>query len=141
MFNTNLVSIALFICLLLIIGFIAYRQVKENLTQDDPILHRLKVVTEPIHPVMKNLKLYKSKKSYTINKDRIYLCIKDKNGKYYPLNMLVYVLCHEVAHLLNKKDVGHTEEFHRIFDELLEKAVECGAYNPSIPIISNYSQH
>ena len=77
-------------------------------------------------------------KSYTINKDKIFLCLYDENGDYYPLNHMVYVLLHEISHMLNKVDVGHTEAFYQIFDELLAKANKLGVYNFSIPTIDNY---
>lgn len=130
------------ICVAIIIicfGVLITKQIKENHDQDDPMLDRLKFVLIPVHPVIKTLDLYKADKSYTINKQKIYLCVKDKNGEYYPLNMLVYVALHEIAHLLNTYDVGHTEKFHEIFNQLLERAQKLGIYNPSIPIIQNYS--
>ena len=135
--------VAIFLALFLVgvlIWIIAY-QVKEHHLQDDPMLHRLKQVLLPVHPVVANLKLYKGDKSYTINKEKVFLCLKDKKtGEYYPLNHLCYVLLHEIAHVLNTKDVGHTEEFHRIFDDLLAKATNVGAFNPSIPVIQNYCE-
>jgi hypothetical protein len=106
--------------------------------RQDPILFKLKKLTSPLHPDIKNLKLYKSDKSYTINKKKIYLCLKDENGKYYPTNQLVYVFLHEFAHYLNKEDIGHTQTFHDIFEDLLKKAEEKGIYNPNIPMIENY---
>jgi hypothetical protein len=108
-----------------------------HLTQD-PVLFNLKKLTSPLHAEIKNLKLYKSDKSYTINKKKIYLCLKDENGKYYPTNQLVYVFLHEFAHYLNKEDIGHTQTFHDIFQDLLKKAEENGIYNPNIPMIENY---
>jgi hypothetical protein len=116
-------------------------QIKENLQQDDPMLHRLKEVLSPIHPSIERLKLYKSDKSYTINKEKIYLCLHDKNGDYYPLSTLSYVLLHEIAHFLNTYDVGHTPKFYEIFDQLLARAEELGIYNPSIPVDPTYSEH
>jgi len=133
--------IALSIFLIVLILWIIQRQIKEHMEQDDPMLYHLRKVLEPVHPAMKTIKLYKSDKSYTINKEKIFLCLRDKNGDYYPLNMLVYVTLHELAHALNTKDVGHTEEFHRIFDELLLEASKQGAFNHSIPIIQEYSNH
>jgi hypothetical protein len=121
-----------------ILIYLVLHQVKEYHLQDDPMLHILKKVLEPVHPIFKTLKLYKADKSYTINKDKTFLCLYDKNGDYYPINMLIYVLLHEVSHSLNTVDIGHTEEFHRIFDKLLNRAIELGVYNPSIPIIQNY---
>ena len=121
-----------------ILIYLVLHQVKEYHLQDDPMLHILKKVLEPVHPIFKTLKLYKADKSYTINKDKTFLCLYDKNGDYYPINMLIYVLLHEASHSLNTVDIGHTEEFHRIFDKLLNRAIELGVYNPSIPIIQNY---
>jgi predicted metal-dependent hydrolase len=90
---------------------------------------------------MDGIKLYKSNKSFTINKEKTFLCLYDKDGNYYPLNMIIYVLLHEIAHSLNVLDVGHTENFHEIFDQLLEEATKMGIYNPSIPIIQDYCNH
>ena len=137
----NWVSVSIAACLVAVLVYHVNRQIKENMQQDDPMLHRLREVLEPVHPVVRTLRLYKAEKSYTINKERIYLCLLDADGDYYSLNTLVYVLLHEIAHLLNTKDVGHTEEFHRIFDDLLFRAAEIGSFNPSIPIPSDYSQH
>jgi hypothetical protein len=124
--------------LVAVLVYLIFNQVKEYHLQDDPMLDILKKILTPVHPIFKTLKLYKADKSYTINKDKTFLCLYDENGNYYPINMLIYVLLHEVSHSLNTKDVGHTEEFQRIFDELLAKATELGVYNPSIPIIQNY---
>ena len=76
--------------------------------------------------------------SYTINKQEIYLCLRDeKNRVYYNDNMLVYVLLHELSHVLCKS-IGHTEEFHAIFDQLLQEAVAEGIYNDSEPPSEDY---
>lgn len=137
----NWVAIVLAVILTVILLWVIICQVREHHLQDDPMLHHLKQILEPVHPEIKTAKIYKADKSYTINKDKIFLKIRDENGQYYPQNMLVHVLIHEIAHMLNKKDVGHTEEFHRIFDELLIRATETGAFNPSIPIITSYSDN
>lgn len=130
-------SIAVFILMTILI-YLMINQIQEYHLQDDPMLHILKKILTPVHPIFKTLKLYKADKSYTINKERTFLCLYDSNGDYYPINMLIYVLLHEVSHSLNTTDIGHTEEFHRIFEELLGKAISLGIYNPSIPIIQNY---
>lgn len=114
---------------------------KECMLQSDPKLYELKKICVDIHPVVKDLKLYKGQKSYTINKEKIYICLLDENGQYYPINMLIYVFLHELAHLLNKEDTGHTEKFHEIFQQLINKAHKLGVYNPSIPPIDNYCMH
>lgn len=135
----NWIAIGLALILVGILIWIIICQVREHHLQDDPMLHRLKDVLTSVHPIFTKLKLYKSdKNSYTLNKEKVFLKVKDPNGDYYPLNMLTYVTLHEGAHVLNKQDVGHTEEFHRVFDELLARATEVGAFNPSIPIIKEY---
>ena len=129
---------------MLIIGFIIWwvtKCVKEHHLQDDPMLFKLKDILRPLHPDINKLKLYKGKKSYTINKDKIYLCLKDENDEYYPINMLVYVLLHEFAHYINKDDIGHTEKFHQIFEDLIDKANNMGIYDASIPPIEKYCMH
>ena len=132
-----------FTATLLIVGIIWWvtRCIKEHHLQDDPMLFKLKEIIEPLHPDLKNLKLYKGNKSYTINKDKIYLCLEDENNEYYPTNFLIYVLLHEISHYLNKDDIGHTEKFHKIFEDLIEKANNMGIYNSSIPPIDNYCMH
>jgi len=139
--KTNVWTIGSAIVLIVVFGLLVKKQIRENMDRSDPMLERLRDLLIPIHPGFKNVKLYKADKSYTINKDKIYLCLRDKKtGEYVTLNMLVYVILHEYAHFLNKEDVGHTKHWQDIFDSLLVKASEIGIYNPSIPIIDDYSE-
>lgn len=131
--------IVIILSLLLLLTFsVVFYSINEKFKQNDPMILKIKKLCEPLHPDVKNIPMYKSNKSYTINKKKIYLCLTDKNNEYYPLNQLVYVFIHELAHYLNKDDVGHTEKFYEIFQELLEKANDLGIYNASIPPIDNY---
>jgi len=90
--------------------------------------------------LMDKINLYRGDKSYTINKKNIYICLRDENQKYYPMNMLVYVTAHEISHVLCNS-VGHTEEFHDIFDALLLELTRDGIYNPSDEIILDYCEN
>jgi hypothetical protein len=90
--------------------------------------------------ILYDLTLEDGIKSYTINKENIYLCLKDENNKYYENNMLVYVLLHEISHTICD-EVGHTKKFHLYFQELLKKAIELKVYNSDIPIIKNYCSY
>jgi len=87
--------------------------------------------------IMDEIRFYEDDQSYTINKEKVYLCLKDKKGKYYGKNMIIYVTLHEIAHVICD-EIGHTEKFKQIFDELLYEASVRGIYNPSIPIVQNY---
>ena len=138
--NVWLIVIILILSLGCIIGWVVWN-VKENHLQEDPMLWKLKDMLTPLHPEVKNVKLYKGNKSYTINKKQIYICLKDENDQYYPTNHLVYVMIHELAHLINKDDIGHTQKFHDIFEDLLDKAHKLQLYNPSIPPIENYCNY
>ena len=140
--NKNVWIIVIIVILILFaIIFSIYWNIRENHLQEDPMLWKLKEILTPLHPSVKQLRLYKSDKSYTINKEKIYLCLKDEKDEYYPTNHLLYVMIHELAHLVNKDDVGHTPKFHAIFEELLDKAYDLGIYNPSIPPIENYCNY
>jgi hypothetical protein len=87
--------------------------------------------------ILNDLTLCKGEKSYTINKEDIFLCLKDENNKYYEDNMLIYVLLHEIAHHVTVS-IGHTPEFHEKFQILLKKAEELKIYDSTIPVVKNY---
>ena len=134
------------ICLLIIGGIIWWitSTIRENHLQDDPKLFELKDRIKPLgefYPNLKDVKLYKGDKSYTINKEKIYLCLKDENGEYYPINHLIYVLLHELSHYLNKDDIGHTQKFHDLFEKLIDKAHELGIYDETVEPIQNYCNY
>ena len=129
-------------------------QIREEFElKNDPKLAELRNIIEPMFKneqytggildglnsknILDSISLYKGDKSYTINKQKIYLCLKDENGEYYNLNMLIFVTLHEIAHCLCD-EIGHTDRFNDIFNELLEKAIKMKIYNPSIPIIQDY---
>ncbi len=125
---------------LILIGILLFAvitQIKEHHKQDDPVLQSVKRELSQVHPIVNELSFYEGDKSYTINKEKVFMCLKDENNEYYSKNMLIYVALHEIAHALND-EIGHTEKFHKIFDELLERATELEIYDPSIPPIPNY---
>ena len=150
-------SIGMAILLIIILCFLIKNQMEEYHLQNDPILNNLRVkFTEffdakrqwpqnlnmlnnkpnPMHEI----NLYKGKKSYTINKEKVYLCLRDEHGNYYNENMLTYVLAHELAHVLCKS-VGHTEEFYRIFDTLLNELTKANVYDSTQEILADYCEH
>ena len=106
----------------------------------DPVLLAVKEKLKQIYPGIEALEFYESNKSYTINKQKVHLCLKDQKGDYYNENMLTYVALHELAHVICD-EVGHTDKFYAIFDELIDKAHGMGLYDPSIPVIQDYCMH
>lgn len=125
--------------LLLIVGLVIVLQVKENMSEQDPKVNQIKNRIMGVHPDVKDIRFRKGDKSYTINKEIIYLCTEGSDGVKYDDNMLTYVAIHEVAHTLCD-EVGHTSKFYQIFNRLLDVAQAQGIYNPSIPLVSNYCQ-
>ena len=121
--------------------------------QDDPKLWELREKIAPLfdksvkhkgvlevinnRDVLNEISLFKGDKSYTINKEKVYLCLKNKDGEYYSLNNLLYVLLHEISHVLSTT-IGHDKNFNNIFDAILKKASEMKIYDPKIPMDQNY---
>jgi len=104
-----------------------------------PVIENLKRELAAVHPICNELRIVEGDQSYTLNKKKVFLCLKNKKtGKMYDKNMLTYVLLHELAHVLNTKDIGHTPAFHAEFDKLLEIAEEKGLFDPSIPLEEDY---
>jgi len=105
----------------------------------DPKIDDLRNKLKKAIPEIKDIDIYGSNKSFTINKKHIHLCLRNKKGEYYNDNMLIYVLLHELAHVLCD-EVGHTDKFKNIFTELLIRASKAGLYDRSIPPEDNYCE-
>lgn len=106
----------------------------------DPKLDELRERLSVAIPEIRNISLSGSNKSFTINKEDVYICTKDEHGKYYDDNMLTYVLLHELAHVLCN-EVGHTDKYREIFRGLLHRAHEAGLYDPDKPPLDNYCNY
>ena len=152
----NYLTIAGIIILGTIILKSLLNKMEEYKLQDDPKLKEIKDkispmfskdikysgILEPLNSrdIMNEIELYKGDKSYTINKRKIFLCLFDENGNYYPDMMYIFVLLHELSHCICD-EVGHTPKFNKIFDAILEKAAELNIYDPSFPIILDYCMY
>lgn len=130
----------LFIIVVVLIFFVMTRFVEE-FKKEDPMLHTIRHKIRPLHPeTVDRIVLLEDNKSYTINKKKVYLCLKDENGDYYDENMLVFVAVHELAHVLCD-EIGHTDKFQKIFQDLLNKATDLQIYDPSVAPIQNYCEY
>jgi hypothetical protein len=152
----NILSIIAMISLCCVILYVLLNTFIEKYTQNEPKLVELKSIVTPLfnrdryftgyltplnnRDILKETELYVGNKSYSINKKKIYMCLKDEKGQYYDNNSLVFVLLHEMSHCLNN-EIGHGDKFQKIFDELLALATEKGIYDPNIPMIDNYCSH
>ena len=105
----------------------------------DPIISEIHARLKLIHPKAENVEIFTGKKSYTINKKYIYLCLKNEKGEYYDMNMLMYVALHELAHVIDEiVDTSHRPEFFVILDTLIEKAHSLDLYDKHYKPIMNY---
>ena len=86
---------------------------QENCSYQGTILEDI-MTLQTKRRIQNEISLSKGKKSYTINKEDIFLCLLDENGNYYHDNMLIYVLLHEISHSVCN-EIGHTEKFNKIF--------------------------
>ena len=119
-----------------IIGAIMY-QVHEFYARSDPVLDEITSALETLFQkdnfkdtltdlnhgsLLDKVTIRKSKTgSYTINKKHVYICMHDKHGEYYDRNMLIYVLIHELAHVICD-EIGHTDKFNQINDEFTHRS-------------------
>ena len=125
--------ILLIIVALLCIYLVSLPTVKEHFLISD-LKEKLSIVEPKFHEI----DIREASSSYTEDKSIIYLCLRDEKGQLYPVNTLIYVALHEIAHLINKEDFGHTTAFYKAFDKLLCQASDRGVYDPSIPHTSWY---
>jgi hypothetical protein len=121
----------------------AWNRIEPFTLQYDPVLTALHKRMSVLHPKLAHIQISAGKASETINKKRVYICLKDENGEYYHQNMLAYVLLHEYAHVLcdevnDPQQDPHTVKFSLIFKTLLRDAASRGFYNPRIPPLRRY---
>ena len=136
--NSNLFYIIIIILILL--SSVRYFKKQERYHNEEPIIARLKFDCSKLDDRIKTVDFYPADESYTEDKKRIYLCLRDENDNYYDYNMLMYVSIHECAHALTDViDPEHkTDEFKNMFQTLLQKAEKLDLYDPSKEIIENY---
>ena len=73
--------------------------------------------------------------TYTINKQDMHICLRTRNQdeKLYDINLLMYVVLHELAHMCNYDDddnpiQGHGNEFREIFKILVLESIKANVY-------------
>ncbi len=67
--------------------------------------------------------------SFTQYKKKMVFCLRDKNGKLHDINTVMFVVLHEITHLMNDR-WGHETYFWGLFHIILIDSVQCGIYNP-----------
>tara|TARA_B100001094_G_scaffold225152_1_gene219364 strand:- start:3524 stop:4099 length:576 start_codon:yes stop_codon:yes gene_type:complete len=96
-------------------------------TRQGPEIDRLKQKGFNI-PLEELSKRYEGEAAYSVDKgSRIGICIKDKNDDFEDENTMLFVLCHEYAHVMTN-EWGHTAKFWNNMKILLKAAEETGLY-------------
>ena len=146
------VIISVYTILLVFLIYKITQQIKDNYENqpEDPytlnLINEIRHIDPDLNRVVDRLKFFEGNKSYTINKTYVHLCKYDENGELYNRNQLVLVLLHEAAHALCD-EVGHTEKFQAILDDLLIKAEKHTdkygkkIYDPTIKHVDNYCNY
>jgi hypothetical protein len=66
--------------------------------------------------------------SFTVNKgEEMALCLRSKNGQLHDINLIMYVVLHEMSHIACP-EVDHTELFKKIFKFFIIVAVQLNIY-------------
>jgi len=93
---------------------------------DDDIVKQYIKVKDGETLAIRDFTLKAATKSFTTGKKEISLCIKcPDTGVIYPDDVLMYVLLHEMAHVMSD-ETGHTTDFDNCFDCLLKVAKKMG---------------
>ncbi len=73
--------------------------------------------------------------TYTIDKKSLHVCLRtrDEHEELYDINLLMYILLHELSHICNYSKSGypihgHGLEFQMIFKFLVKEAIKIGVY-------------
>jgi hypothetical protein len=80
-----------------------------------------------------------SKRTYTIDKQKIYVVSEKSNGEKYNQDTLLFVILHEIAHILSP-DEHHTKGFHQIEKRLHKAAIDLGYIHMNL-VDKNYPCH
>lgn len=138
--NNKKILLIILICFAVYLLCHIHKKRKQYFSSTDPMIIKLKKTVSQLDPRIEKLEFYASDESYTEDKNKIYLCIKDEKGNYYDFNMLIYVTIHEISHALtNVIDIYHTTpEFRNTFEGLLTKAHKLGIYDPEAPLYRSY---
>lgn len=90
------------------------------------------------HSILQEAHIDKRYTTFTVNKKLMKVCIRtrSKDESLYDINLLIYILLHELSHLINYDrngypiggDESHGQHFRMIFAFLVKEAIKIGIY-------------
>ncbi len=126
---------------LLVIAFVIFVAMatvpKFTTSEDHPVINEIRRRIATISPKFANVPIRTGNRSFTENKSVITLCVVNPDTQqYYDINVLMYVTCHELAHVITKArgSLSHADEFKENFAKLLRDAAIKGVYDPNTGI-------
>lgn len=113
---------------------------KRKVLTTDQKLEQIKTRLLPLDPRVAEFNFYTHpNKSYIAGNRDIFMCIHNEEEGYYPDNFLLYIAIHEITHgLIPVNTENHPPIFNQTFDQLKDKAIRLGIYDPSIPFPKQY---
>lgn len=128
------------IIIIAIVAFIIGISWKQRRPCSDQKLQELKVKVSPLDPKISDFNFYTDPSgSYILGDRDVYICVLNEQGDYYDDNFLIYVILHELTHGLIPSDTrDHPPLFDSTFEEIKNRAIRLGIYNPTIPFPSTY---
>lgn len=135
----NNIDTSILIISILIVCYTMYIHRLPGVCEFDAVLNNLRKDAIKIEPDSTRLEFFPSDESYTEDKKRVFLCLKDKEGKYYEYNHLLQVLVHELAHAFTDViDKEHkTPEFNNKHNEYRQKLNDLKNVDPKLKNIVN----
>ena len=134
--NNQLIWIFLIVLLFIFIGYRVFRRENYQIAKDSAstdMFDRLKEDLSKLYPHIETLDLKGlvscvPEDSYTENKRHVSICLRNKEGNFFPYNKLLKIGIHELAHVMSKGyDPEHkTPEFINNYSYLMNKAHELG---------------
>lgn len=131
-----ILNFVLIFILMLCIFQSMYRQI-EKFDHNSEIIYEIVDKLSKHFPNIKKLDFFEGDESFTLNKKKVYICIKDSKGQLYSTNVLTYVILHEYAHSICP-EIGHTPLYKSIFSKVLAKAINLKLYTPDGQFPSDY---
>lgn len=117
---------------------------EKNYINDGSKNYFIKKLIENYHPnILSEAAIDNRYTTFTIDKKEMHICLRtrDENEKLYNIDLLMYVILHELSHLCNYNEnenpiIGHGVEFKEIFKFLVIESIKLGIYK-----YKDYSQN
>lgn len=106
---------------------VAIKAFLERAKKRHPNDSRLRRISERWSGTLAETPMKADNVAYSVGKNSIYICVREKNGALANYNTSLFVLLHELAHVATDT-YGHTKEFWKNMKYLLELAEELDVY-------------